>query len=138
LVRRKWKFVCSLAKESKGLKNEKVVVHDSCFCNLKLIYSRKQRYDQLLFKHSLMLAASTISFRLHITLWFCFISWYILLLMFSLQGFVTTVKETRTYIPAIYDCTFIVPKSEPSPTLLRIFKGIPCSVRQLKTFLDSN
>ncbi|CAJ2660937.1 unnamed protein product [Trifolium pratense] len=45
------------------------------------------------------------------------------------KGFVTTVKETRKYIPAIYDCTFIVPKNEPSPTLLRIFKGIPCSVK---------
>lgn len=48
----------------------------------------------------------------------------------------TIVQETRTYIPAIYDCTFTVPKGEPSPTLLRIFKGIPSSVRQLKTSPD--
>ncbi|KAL5082558.1 hypothetical protein RYX36_010979 [Vicia faba] len=45
------------------------------------------------------------------------------------KGFVTTVQETRTYIPAIYDCTFTVPKGEPSPTLLRIFKGTPSSVK---------
>jgi len=58
--------------------------------------------------------------------------------MISLQGFVTAVKETRKYIPAIYDCTFTVPRGETSPTLLRIFKGIPSKVRQLKTLLDNN
>ena len=45
------------------------------------------------------------------------------------KGFVTTVKESRAFVPAIYDCTFAVPKDEPSPTMLRLFKGIPCSVK---------
>ncbi|RHN76141.1 putative 1-acylglycerol-3-phosphate O-acyltransferase [Medicago truncatula] len=45
------------------------------------------------------------------------------------KGFVTAVKETRKYIPAIYDCTFTVPRGETSPTLLRIFKGIPSKVK---------
>ncbi|XP_027189608.1 1-acyl-sn-glycerol-3-phosphate acyltransferase 3-like isoform X2 [Cicer arietinum] len=45
------------------------------------------------------------------------------------KGFVTAVKETRKYIPVIYDCTFTVPKSEPSPTMMRMLKGIPCSVK---------
>ncbi|XP_019432311.1 PREDICTED: 1-acyl-sn-glycerol-3-phosphate acyltransferase 2-like [Lupinus angustifolius] len=45
------------------------------------------------------------------------------------KGFVTAVKETQGTIPAIYDCTFAVPKSETSPTLLRMLKGISCSVK---------
>ncbi|XP_057451691.1 1-acyl-sn-glycerol-3-phosphate acyltransferase 3-like [Lotus japonicus] len=49
------------------------------------------------------------------------------------KGFVSAVKNTRSFIPVIYDCTFVVPKSEPSPTMLRIFKGLSCSVKiQLK------
>ena len=50
-----------------------------------------------------------------------------------LQGFVTVVQSLRPFVPAIYDCTYAVPKSEASPTLLRIFKGISCLVSQLKT-----
>ncbi|OIW15948.1 hypothetical protein TanjilG_04483 [Lupinus angustifolius] len=45
------------------------------------------------------------------------------------KGFVTAVEQTRGTIPAIYDCTFAVPKSETSPTLLRMIKGISCSVK---------
>ncbi|XP_061337941.1 1-acyl-sn-glycerol-3-phosphate acyltransferase 3-like [Gastrolobium bilobum] len=44
------------------------------------------------------------------------------------KGFVAAVTHLRTTVPAIYDCTFVVPKSEPSPTMLRIFKGISSSV----------
>jgi len=63
------------------------------------------------------------------TFWLCF-CWYISVFV---QGFVTAVNNLRTFVPAIYDCTYAVPKSEASPTLLRIFKGISCSVSQLKT-----
>ncbi|BAT91823.1 hypothetical protein LR48_Vigan05g193700 [Vigna angularis] len=45
------------------------------------------------------------------------------------KGFVTAVNNLRTFVPAIYDCTYAVPKSEASPTLLRIFKGFSCSVK---------
>ncbi|XP_027343405.1 1-acyl-sn-glycerol-3-phosphate acyltransferase 3-like [Abrus precatorius] len=45
------------------------------------------------------------------------------------KGFVSVVKNLRATIPAIYDCTYTVPKSEPSPTLLRIFKGQSSSVK---------
>ncbi|QCE09181.1 lysophosphatidic acid acyltransferase/ lysophosphatidylinositol acyltransferase [Vigna unguiculata] len=45
------------------------------------------------------------------------------------KGFVTAVSNLRKFVPAIYDCTYAVPKSEASPTLLRIFKGISCSVK---------
>ncbi|KAK2439210.1 1-acyl-sn-glycerol-3-phosphate acyltransferase [Trifolium repens] len=45
------------------------------------------------------------------------------------KGFVTAVTQTRTFIPVIYDCTFIVSKNEPSPTMLKIFKGIPSTVK---------
>ncbi|XP_004503603.1 1-acyl-sn-glycerol-3-phosphate acyltransferase 3-like [Cicer arietinum] len=45
------------------------------------------------------------------------------------KGFVTAVTQTRTFIPVIYDCTFIVSKTEPSPTMTRIFRGIPCTVK---------
>ncbi|KEH21250.1 1-acyl-sn-glycerol-3-phosphate acyltransferase, putative [Medicago truncatula] len=46
----------------------------------------------------------------------------------TLKGFVKAVTHTRTFIPVIYDCTFIVSKSEPSP-MLRILKGIPYTVK---------
>ncbi|KAK7335799.1 hypothetical protein VNO80_27853 [Phaseolus coccineus] len=45
------------------------------------------------------------------------------------KGFVTAVNNLRTFVPAIYNCTYAVPKSEASPTLLRIFKGISSSVK---------
>lgn len=45
------------------------------------------------------------------------------------KGFVSAVNNLRTFVPAIYDCTYAVPKSEASPTLLRIFKGISCTVK---------
>ncbi|KAI4322087.1 hypothetical protein L6164_021809 [Bauhinia variegata] len=45
------------------------------------------------------------------------------------KGFVSAVTHTRTFIPAIYDCTLAVPKSQPSPTLLRLFKGISSPVK---------
>ncbi|RHN43490.1 putative 1-acylglycerol-3-phosphate O-acyltransferase [Medicago truncatula] len=45
-----------------------------------------------------------------------------------IKGFVKAVTHTRTFIPVIYDCTFIVSKSEPSP-MLRILKGIPYTVK---------
>ncbi|XP_020223122.1 1-acyl-sn-glycerol-3-phosphate acyltransferase 3 isoform X2 [Cajanus cajan] len=45
------------------------------------------------------------------------------------KGFVTAVANLRGFVPAIYDCTYAVPKSEASPTLLRIFKGMSSSVK---------
>ncbi|OIW21111.1 hypothetical protein TanjilG_29760 [Lupinus angustifolius] len=54
------------------------------------------------------------------------------------KGFVTAVKETQGTIPAIYDCTFAVPKSETSPTLLRMLKGISCSDAVLEKYNTTN
>ncbi|XP_019058526.1 PREDICTED: 1-acyl-sn-glycerol-3-phosphate acyltransferase 3 [Tarenaya hassleriana] len=39
------------------------------------------------------------------------------------KGFVTAVTHMRSFVPAIYDCTLAVPRTQPSPTLLRIFSG---------------
>ncbi|XP_043813564.1 1-acyl-sn-glycerol-3-phosphate acyltransferase 3 isoform X13 [Manihot esculenta] len=40
-----------------------------------------------------------------------------------LPGFISAVAHTRSFIPAIYDCTVAVPKNQPAPTMLRIFRG---------------
>ncbi|XP_028757109.1 1-acyl-sn-glycerol-3-phosphate acyltransferase 3-like [Neltuma alba] len=45
------------------------------------------------------------------------------------KGFVSAVAGTRTFIEAIYDFTFAIPKSQPSPTLSRMFQGISGSVK---------
>ncbi|KAI5334378.1 hypothetical protein L3X38_024511 [Prunus dulcis] len=39
------------------------------------------------------------------------------------KGFVSSVSQMRSFVPAIYDCTVAVPKNQPPPTLLRIFRG---------------
>ncbi|KAK9104430.1 hypothetical protein Scep_021274 [Stephania cephalantha] len=44
------------------------------------------------------------------------------------KGFVTAVSNMRSFVPAIYDATVVVPKSQPSPTMLRILKGQPSVV----------
>lgn len=46
---------------------------------------------------------------------------YLPVLVF-LQGFVTTVSHLRTFVPAIYDLTVAIPKTEEQPTMLRIFQ----------------
>lgn len=39
------------------------------------------------------------------------------------KGFVSAVSHMRSFVPAIYDVTVAVPKGQPSPTMLRLFKG---------------
>ncbi|KAK6925641.1 Phospholipid/glycerol acyltransferase [Dillenia turbinata] len=39
------------------------------------------------------------------------------------KGFVAAVSNMRSFVPAIYDCTLAVPRSQPKPTMLRILKG---------------
>ncbi|GMJ02314.1 lysophosphatidyl acyltransferase 2 [Hibiscus trionum] len=39
------------------------------------------------------------------------------------KGFVSAVSHMRSFVPAIYDVTVAIPKSSPSPTMLRLFKG---------------
>nr|KJB36056.1 hypothetical protein B456_006G138600 [Gossypium raimondii] len=39
------------------------------------------------------------------------------------KGFVSAVSHMRSFVPAIYDMTVAIPKSSPSPTMLRLFKG---------------
>ncbi|KAK8554227.1 hypothetical protein V6N13_073160 [Hibiscus sabdariffa] len=39
------------------------------------------------------------------------------------KGFVSAVSHMRSFVPAVYDMTVAIPKSSPSPTLLRLFKG---------------
>ncbi|EEF48890.1 1-acyl-sn-glycerol-3-phosphate acyltransferase 3 [Ricinus communis] len=38
------------------------------------------------------------------------------------KGFVSAVVHMRSFVPAIYDCTVDVDKSQPAPTMLRIFR----------------
>ncbi|KAL5981973.1 phospholipid scramblase 1 [Asimina triloba] len=39
------------------------------------------------------------------------------------KGFVSAVSNMRSFVPAIYDVTVAIPKDQPAPTMLRIFKG---------------
>lgn len=39
------------------------------------------------------------------------------------KGFVSAVSHMRSFVPAIYDMTIAIPKDQPSPTMLRLFKG---------------
>ncbi|XVE75650.1 hypothetical protein DITRI_Ditri12bG0110100 [Diplodiscus trichospermus] len=39
------------------------------------------------------------------------------------KGFVSAVSQMRSFVPAIYDITVAIPRSSPSPTMLRLFKG---------------
>ncbi|KAK1428834.1 hypothetical protein QVD17_17674 [Tagetes erecta] len=39
------------------------------------------------------------------------------------KGFVTSVREMRSFAPAIYDMTVAIPKDSTPPTMLRMFKG---------------
>ncbi|XP_076940818.1 1-acyl-sn-glycerol-3-phosphate acyltransferase 2-like [Bidens hawaiensis] len=41
------------------------------------------------------------------------------------KGFVTSVNEMRSFVPAIYDMTVAIPRSTTPPTMLRLFKGQP-------------
>ncbi|KAL5711008.1 1-acylglycerol-3-phosphate O-acyltransferase [Ranunculus cassubicifolius] len=41
------------------------------------------------------------------------------------KGFVSAVSNMRSFVPAIYDATVSVPKTQPSPTMLRILSGKP-------------
>ncbi|PWA71484.1 phospholipid/glycerol acyltransferase, Acyltransferase domain protein [Artemisia annua] len=41
------------------------------------------------------------------------------------KGFVTSVSQMRTFVPAIYDMTVAIPRSTTPPTMLRLFKGQP-------------
>ncbi|KAB1227672.1 1-acyl-sn-glycerol-3-phosphate acyltransferase 3, partial [Morella rubra] len=38
------------------------------------------------------------------------------------KGFVSAVNHMRTFVPAVYDCTVVVSKNQPQPTMLRIFR----------------
>ncbi|OVA12264.1 Phospholipid/glycerol acyltransferase [Macleaya cordata] len=44
------------------------------------------------------------------------------------KGFVASVSNMRSFVPAIYDATVAVPKNQPAPTMLRILKGQPSVV----------
>ncbi|KAJ4815919.1 1-acyl-sn-glycerol-3-phosphate acyltransferase 3 [Rhynchospora pubera] len=39
------------------------------------------------------------------------------------KGFVASVSIMRSFVPAIYDTTVIIPKDQPSPTMMRILRG---------------
>ncbi|KAL6565417.1 hypothetical protein OROHE_004472 [Orobanche hederae] len=39
------------------------------------------------------------------------------------KGFVAAVTHLRSFVPVIYNMTVAIPKSEPPPTLLRLFRG---------------
>ncbi|XP_057982422.1 1-acyl-sn-glycerol-3-phosphate acyltransferase 2 isoform X1 [Malania oleifera] len=44
------------------------------------------------------------------------------------KGFVSAVSHMRTFVPAIYDSTVAIPRTEPAPTMLRLLKGQPSVV----------
>ncbi|KAF8396131.1 hypothetical protein HHK36_017744 [Tetracentron sinense] len=44
------------------------------------------------------------------------------------KGFVSAVNHMRSFVPAIYDVTVAVPKSQRPPTMMGIFKGQPSVV----------
>ena len=63
----------------------------------------------------------TITFAsLHVILW-AFA--YIYLHGLQHQGFVSAVTHMRSFVPAIYDCTYTVQKKQTTPILLRMFGG---------------
>ncbi|XP_071706079.1 1-acyl-sn-glycerol-3-phosphate acyltransferase PLS1-like [Rutidosis leptorrhynchoides] len=39
------------------------------------------------------------------------------------KGFVAAVSHLCSFVPAIYNCTVAIPKDEPLPTILRMFRG---------------
>ncbi|KAC9326664.1 hypothetical protein E3N88_45987 [Mikania micrantha] len=41
------------------------------------------------------------------------------------KGFVTSVSQMRSFVPAIYDMTVAIPRDTTPPTMLRLFKGQP-------------
>ncbi|KAJ0847880.1 putative 1-acylglycerol-3-phosphate O-acyltransferase [Helianthus annuus] len=45
------------------------------------------------------------------------------------KGFVTSVREMRSFAPAIMDMTVAIPKDSTPPTMLRLFKGQSSVVR---------
>ncbi|KAM7273793.1 hypothetical protein ACFE04_028457 [Oxalis oulophora] len=54
------------------------------------------------------------------------------------KGFVSAVSHMRSFVPAIYDCTLAVPHNQPSPTMLRIFRGKSSVIKvQLRRHLMS-
>jgi hypothetical protein len=64
------------------------------------------------------------------------------------QGFVASVSTTRSFVPAIYDATVIIPKDQPSPTMMRILRGqssvvskyyvLLCAIMQNTFVVDAN
>ncbi|XP_007015031.2 PREDICTED: 1-acyl-sn-glycerol-3-phosphate acyltransferase 3 [Theobroma cacao] len=44
------------------------------------------------------------------------------------KGFVSAVYHMRSFVPVIYDCTVAIPKNQPPPTMLRMFRGQPSVV----------
>ncbi|OIW11446.1 hypothetical protein TanjilG_26812 [Lupinus angustifolius] len=44
------------------------------------------------------------------------------------KGFVAAVSQMRSFVPAVYDITMSIPKSSPTPTMLRLLKGQPSVV----------
>ncbi|KAI3799410.1 hypothetical protein L1987_34708 [Smallanthus sonchifolius] len=52
------------------------------------------------------------------------------------KGFVAAVNHLRSFVPAIYNCTVAIPKDEPLPTILRMFRGRSSTVHvQIKRHL---
>jgi hypothetical protein len=65
-----------------------------------------------------------------------------------LQGFVASVSTMRSFVPAIYDATVIIPKDQPSPTMMRILRGqssvvskyyvLLCAITRNTVVVDAN
>lgn len=51
------------------------------------------------------------------------------------QGFVTSVSQMRSFVPAIIDMTVALPKDTTPPTMLRLFKGQSSVVSLFHSFL---
>ncbi|CAI8592283.1 unnamed protein product [Vicia faba] len=49
-------------------------------------------------------------------------------LILRTKGFISAVSHMRSFVPAVYDVTVAIPKSSPSPTMLRLFQRQPSVV----------
>nr|XP_043633592.1 1-acyl-sn-glycerol-3-phosphate acyltransferase 2-like [Erigeron canadensis] len=52
------------------------------------------------------------------------------------KGFVAAINHLRSFVPAIYNCTVAIPKDQPLPTILRMFRGNSSTVHvHIKRYL---
>lgn len=119
-----------LFKTKRSLRFKKM----SCSYNSQLWTQSRQWAKQETYCACLNTAEYTIKvylykFRTEILSVYLFISHF-----FTFQGFVLAVHQLRSFVPAIYNITVAIPKTEPAPTMLRMLRGHSSVVRQYFSF----